>query len=237
MATTLLPPEPPAADERAPRMLAITANLLPPEIVDSRRARKVRRIVLSALAAFVVALGGWYTLTSYQTSVARAELADAQGDVERLSQQQKRFTNLVKTQNESRAIGTQLSTLLANDVRWSRLLSSLQGALPQDVQVGSVTGALTSAANATAGSADSRLPNTSPHKLIGTVTVTGTAASKASVAAYLDALAKASGLANPSLANVTEQDQAYEFTLRLDVTASALSGRYPAESRNDTGGK
>jgi Tfp pilus assembly protein PilN len=239
MATILMPPEPAAPAEQAPRMLTIAVNLLPPEIVGSRRGRQARRRVISALAAFTVLLGAGFGAASYQTSLARSELSSAQSDVERLSRQQKPFGELIGAQNESRAIGTQLSVLLAGDLQWSNLLSSVQAATPQGVQLTELSGALTPANGAGAGngSASSRLPGTSAEKLIGTLTITGTSTGKPAVAAYLDTLATLPGLANPLLVSAAPQNGVFTFVARLDVTGSALGGRFTATNGNGSTGR
>jgi Tfp pilus assembly protein PilN len=231
MATTLVTPDPAAPTTYTPRMLAIAVNLLPPEIVESRQGRRVRRVVLSALAAFTVLLGVWYGLASYQTSSARDEVSGAQGDVERLARLQKPFASLISAQNESRAIGAQLSSLLAGDLQWAHLLSSLREAAPEGVRITTVAGGLSSP-DGGSGAAVSRLPNTSGQKVIGTLTVTGSAPSKAAVAEYLDALAKVPGFANPLLDTVTAPEKTADFSLRLDITNSALGGRYPTTNES-----
>ncbi|MGC9669229.1 PilN domain-containing protein [Planosporangium sp. 12N6] len=233
MTTTLMPPGP--AAEQAARPLAISADLLPPEIVEARRAHRVRRIVLSILVGFTALLAGWYALASYQTAVARDDLRIAQGDVQRLSRQQKDFADLVRTQAESQTVNAQLANLLTGDLRWSRLLEALREQAPAQVRLGSVAGTFTG--DGAAGSAAARPLNASPDKLVGAVTITGTADSKASVAAYLDGLATVPGLANPFVDSVTQQDTRYEFIVRVDITGSfPLSGRYPTRTGDHTGG-
>ncbi|GAA1794542.1 hypothetical protein HC028_22310 [Planosporangium flavigriseum] len=229
MTTTLMPPEPVSSTEPAARMLTISANLLPPEIMESRHARRTRRIVLSAVAAVAILLGGWYGLASHQTSLARGDLGNAQSDVERLVQQQKPYAELIRTQNESRAIDARLAALLANDLRWAQLLSSLRGAAPQGVQLIGVTGGVAPAKAGTAATPQAgtpRLPDTSGQKVVGTLTLNGTAPSKETVAEYIDALAKVQGLGNPMLERVSEEGKAASFTLRVDITGLALGGRY-----------
>lgn len=242
MATTLRPPERAASAERAPRPLPIAANLLPVEIVESRRGRKVKRIVLCALVGFVALLAAWYALASYQTSTARSSLRGVQDDAQRLVAQQHAFDEVVGIQAESRAISTALSFLLANDLQWSRLLSSLQKAAPKDVRLTSVSGALRSSTTTSSGAggngssaAAAQLPGTSGEESIGTLTITGSGNSKATVAAYVDALGKVPGLGNPLLGDATLQNGALQFTVRVDITASALGGRYAA-SGNRSGG-
>jgi Tfp pilus assembly protein PilN len=250
MATTLRPPERAASAERAPRPLLIAANLLPVEIVESRRGRKVKRIVLCALVGFVALLAAWYALASYQTSTARSSLRGVQDDAQRLVAQQHAFDEVVGIQAESRAISTALSFLLADDLQWSRLLSSLQKAAPKDVPLTSVSGALRSSTTTTtttttttssgasgsgSSAAAAQLPGTSGEESIGTLTITGSGNSKATVAAYVDALGKVPGLGNPLLGDATLQNGALQFTVRVDITASALGGRYTA-SGNRSGG-
>jgi len=244
MATTLKPPKPAWSTERMLRILPIAANLLPLEIIDSRRVRKVRRIVLAALVAFVVLLAGWFAQVSYQTSAARRNLTTAEGDAERLLRQQRAFDDVVGTRAESEAIGAQLSSLLATDLRWSRILSSLRRAAPPGVMVTGAFSALTARSNAAApgagsgagsNAAGSQLPSTSGEKSIGTLTITGSGVSKAEVAAYLDALAKVPGLGNPLLSAVTLQNGVLNFTVRLDIASSALGGRYTSASRDGAG--
>jgi Tfp pilus assembly protein PilN len=242
MATTLKPPKPAWPAERALRIPPIAVNLLPLEIIESRRVRKVRRIVVVALVAFVVLLAGWYAQTSYQTSTARSKLRTAEGDAARLQRQQHAFDDVVGTQEESRAIGAQLSNLLANDLQWSRLLSSLRKAAPPGVMITGVFGTLTARSNAAAVGAGgtggpasnsagaSQLPSASGEKSIGTFTITGSGLSKADVAAYVDALAKVPGLGNPLLGDATLQNGELHFTVRLDITKSALGGRYTSAS-------
>jgi hypothetical protein len=224
-----------APAKQASRLLSIAADLLPPEIVGSRRTRKVRRLVLSALAAFAVLLAGWYGTAGYQTSLARDDLYRAQTAADRLSRQQKPFAELLGAQAESRAIGAELSALLAGDLQWSRLLSSVRQAAPAGIQLGSVTGGLDSAT--AGGSATSQLPNTSGQKVVGALTVTGSAPGKAAVAGYIDALAQVPGLASPLLDNVIEQNGAVRFTIRVTITGSALGGRYTTPTGNETKGR
>jgi hypothetical protein len=65
--------------------------------------------------------------------------------------------------------------------------------------------------------------------------VTGSAPSKAVVAACVDALDKIGGLGNPLLDGASVEDGIVQFTVRLEITSSALSGRYQAKSNNEPG--
>jgi hypothetical protein len=227
MTATLAPHEASARPaEQALRIPPIAVNLLPAEIVDARRTRRTRRIVIMALVVFVFALGDWYGLVAYGTATARGHLRAAQDDVRRIERQQQAYSKVVSTQTESKTIDTQLTTLLAEDLRWAKLLSVLRGAAPKGIALTAVSASLAST-NGTAGGAQSvQLPSTTTARSIGTLTLSGTGPSKAVVASYVDILGTLPGLANPILGDATVQDGVLAFTVRLDVTDTALGGRY-----------
>lgn len=215
--------------DRTLRLLPIAADLLPPEIVDARRARKVRRLVLTGLLLFTLLIGAWYAAVRYQTATARESLAIAQSDAQRVLHQQRAFGEVVEVRAESREITTQLAELLATDLRWSRLVGAVQRAAPSGVALTGLSGTVTAGAEAarpSASAAAGQLPNTTGEQPVGTLTVSGTAGSKAAVAAYVDALAKIAGLGNPLVGGVTLEDGVLEFTVQLDITEGALGGRH-----------
>jgi hypothetical protein len=238
MTTILTQPEPVAVGN-PPRMLSIGVNLLPPEIVDSRRGRTVRLIVLVALAGFTVLLAGWYAAVSYQAADARNSLSSAQQDVDRLTKQQGQFGDLVRTQAESSLIEGQLSALFAKDVRWRDLLTSLQPRKETGVRLTGVTADLTAAGNSApkGGSGEANLPSTTRDALVGKLTIVGVGPDKKAVADYVDALGMVKGIGNPLLSDATPRDGRVSFTVRLDITNTALSRRYAAGNSAPAGGK
>jgi Tfp pilus assembly protein PilN len=235
--TTTLPDVPTHATppERPTRYLTIAANLLPPEVALGRQARRARRLVLAALTVFVVMLAGWYGVAVVQTAVADTALQSAEDDVTGLLNQQKKYGELVKVQSESRAIRADLSTLLAEDLQWTRLLIALQAAAPSGIRITGVNGALTSLTGEL-GSGE-RLPSSSTQKNIGRLLITGAGPDKQAVAAYVDALANVPGLANPMLSNATVEGAEVQFNVQLDILASALDGRYTTKQAPKTGGE
>jgi Tfp pilus assembly protein PilN len=228
-ATLTLPvPEQSAAVARALRIPQIAADLLPLEIVDARRDRRVRRMVLAALAAFVAVLAAWYALTNYQTGQARDALTSAEDAGQAVQRQQRAFAEVVSIQAESRVTREQLASLFATDLRWTRLLGAVESAAPDGVVLTGVSTTITQSSAATGGVAAVTLPNTTGDKLVGTVAVSGVALTKPQVAAYLDALGKVKGLGNPILGGATLHDGKLQFNLQLDLTAAALGGRFSA---------
>jgi Tfp pilus assembly protein PilN len=215
------------------RPVLIWADLLPTEVVDARRTRKVRLLVISGLLVFAVVLGGWYAQANAETAIARVDVGDADADVQRLLRQQQVFAEVVDVQAESREIRSQLALLFAQDLPWSTMLGSLQSAAPKGV---AITGAFGSVKapnpGAPAAGPAAGLPSNSAAASIGTLTVTGSTDSKLRIAAYVDILAKLDGLANPQLGDVTLQEGGLQFTIRLDITDAIVGGRFtPARTK------
>lgn len=248
------------------RILPIVANLLPAEVVDARRQRKVRKTTIALLAGFVVLLLGWYGQAWYETSNARDRLARAQDNVQLAMAQQRAFAEIVTAQGESQRITTQLRSLLANDLQWSDLMVSLQAVAPEGVLITGVFGLLivaeptgptggTAGGTAPAATGDSAQaasgtePQATPGAAgdpamgakvsawkTGSLTVTGSAPDELAAAAYVDALGTVVGLANPFLGDAVRQDGTLRFTIRIDIMSSALGGRYATKKANGTGG-
>ncbi|WP_449063126.1 PilN domain-containing protein [Planomonospora algeriensis] len=235
--TDVTPPEQPGqpAQPEAPvqnpfRMLAIRADLLPPEIEIRRRAHLVRRIVLAVLLLIGLLIGAWYGLANLETTSAEADVATAEADLKRTTARQSEFSELVKVRADIETIRTQLTTLLADDLQWSVVFSSVRKAAPENVTVRGVTGRLTGTSEADTGD--------SGEQLVGALTITGSGTDKQAVTDYVTALQKVRGLGNPLLRDAREQEEGgVEFTVNVDITESARGGRYSSTPKTATPAK
>jgi len=227
----------PVSPERASRILLIAANLLPVEIVESRRGRKARRLVLAGLVAFLLLLTGWYGVANYQTSTARSGLVSAEDDVSRLQAQQNTYADVVTAQAGSQKINAALSALLADDLQWSRLLSDIRTAAPSGVSVDGLSGTLNQATGTGGASSTVQLPDASGQTAIGTGTISGTARNKAAVAAYVDALGGVRGLTGALVGSTAEDKGVVTFNVKVDITDAALGGRYTSTAAKGSGVK
>lgn len=212
------------------RIPAVAANLLPSEIIDARRMRKVRRMVIFTIIPFLAMLAGWYVLASVQTSLAERDLAQAEDGVQFLQQQQKKFSEVTRARAESADIGEQLKTLFAGDIAWAELVRPLQSVAPEGIVLTDV-----SALKATSGSAGAQPAGGTVAEPVGLLTVSGRAPSKAVAASYVDALGRVHGLANPLLTSAVNKDGLLQFTVQVDITADAVGGRYTAASDKGSG--
>lgn len=236
MATTLKPLDPATTPQHALRLLPIAAKLLPAEIISARRARVVRSRVIAGLVAVALLLGGYYAFALYQVQEARDSYEAAVAEQAALTAQQKDYNEVVQTQAQSTAISARLKTLLADDLRWARLLTDLRGAAATaGITVTGVSGSLPNAEGGASagGSGQTTLPGASTANVVGTMTITGTGGSKDAVAKYIDELGRNDKFANPYLTSVTAEGRRVQFSAQLDITKQALGGRFTAT----TGGK
>jgi hypothetical protein len=126
---------------------------------------------------------------------------------------------------------------MGNDLDWSALLDTVRDAgTPSGIELDNVNGRLTGADGAETAQSTS-LPGASTVATVGILTLSGSAPDKQAVAAYVDALAKETVVANPYVTTVaTDAKDGVTFSLTADITQSALCGRFTDECK-PAGGK
>src|SRR3954470_16410728 len=110
-------------------------NLLPPEIAESRRARKLQAGMGAAVALAVVAVGAGYVMAHQSASHAKSDLAKAQADTSALQAQVARYAGDQTLRTQLSAEQTMLSTAMAKEVQWSHYLNDLTLRIPDNVWV------------------------------------------------------------------------------------------------------
>jgi Tfp pilus assembly protein PilN len=224
MATTMIPPIAPVTPSTGVRFVPVRASLMPEEVLSSRQLVVVRKRVLAALIVVAVLLIGSYGLSWWQTRSANNDLATAQHQGMQLQSQQTQFGPLVQAQAQITSIQTQLQSLMSRDLQWKALLVAVRATEPNGVGVSAITGSLD-------GATTSGVPLPGSAAGVGTLTLTGTAPDKRTVAAYADQLAKVKGLTAPLISSVQASTRPVTFTISAALTSDAFGGRYtPATS-------
>jgi Tfp pilus assembly protein PilN len=242
MATTMIPPtdvsKPAAPGPR--RVATVRANLLPDEVISARQALVVRRQVLTALGALVVLIVACYGLSWWQTRSARNDLDSIQRRNTTLTDQQNQFRPVVEAQSGALRISTQLHRLMAGDLSWNDLINRIRGAAPSGVTVTDLDGTVsTGTATGTApAAAVPAAPGTAAgtEQPVGTLTLSGSARDKNSVAAFADKLGRVRGLSTPLITSVATTDHQVTFSIDVTITGAALGGRYSATAAPTTTG-
>jgi Tfp pilus assembly protein PilN len=130
----------------------------------------------------------------------------------------------VQAQAQITSIQTQLQSLMSRDLQWKALLVAVRATEPNGVGLSAITGSLD-------GATTSGVPLPGSAAGVGTLTLTGTAPDKRTVAAYADQLAKVKGLTAPLISSVQASTRPVTFTISAALTSDAFGGRYtPATS-------
>lgn len=212
-------------------LLPIAADLLPRQAAATRNGRSGRLVALALVLVAVVGVGAWYLFAAHATSSAQTRLQAAQDRQTSLQAQQRRYADLTTTIATSTALRGQLATLMASDLPWSELLPAL-GGIRGVITFTTVSGTLTDPAAAATG-AGAPVDTGA----IGTLTITGQAADKPTVAAFVDALGATHGLANPFVASVTQGTDGggFTFSVSVDITKD-IRAAAPSRWATTTGG-
>jgi len=231
----LAEPQPTTSHLNPLRQPTISADLLPVEVFVSRRTRRIGRYAGFALVVVTVLLALWYGLEIVRTSAAESDRDDTLQNVQSLKRQQSKFDELVKTQNQAKAINAQLATLMSNDLVWSGLTAAMLRVAPDDVEIKGVSATVPAAGADTSTAKNIIGPPTV--KIIGTLTLTGVGPRKDVIALYVDGLDTVKGLANAFLTSAAEGDDGFEFAVKVDITSAALDNRYkPSASASASAG-
>ncbi|MDR7274628.1 PilN domain-containing protein [Catenuloplanes atrovinosus] len=211
------------------RPLRIAANLLPDEVQSGRRARRTRAVAVTGVGAVVLALAGWYATTVVKAQDAQDELVRAEAQAAAVQQDQREYSELTGVKSELNTAKERLGALMANDSQWQQLIADIRAAAPRDVSIVQL-GAGISNQDLTGQTGETGLPSEVTDKLVGTITLGGTAKDKDQVADFVDNLREVTGLANPLPVTITTSDGSENFTIEIDITQAALGGRFTPEA-------
>lgn len=229
---TALAAPPPATRPRPgdeARVVTVFANLLPDEVVGARRLRRMQRNIVFALAALVVVLIGLYAVSWWQTENARSSLSDENQRTAVLKQHLGQFGPLLAAQAKVASIGTALSSLMQTDLSWRDLINRIDKQAPSGVTVTGVTGSVvnpSTTTSTTGPAAGLALLNDTGKAAIGSLTITGSAHDKRSLAGFVDGLGSVRGITVPLPASVTGGKGNLAYSVEALITVDALGGRF-----------
>ena len=221
MTATVAPLEISAEPGDSLRLLPISVNLLPGEIMSARAGRSARRGAIAVLLLAVLAVGGWYYTASQANDDAAAQLTSAQDATTAALHGQHTYDDLVTTKGNILAKQGEVAQVTAGDVNWSRLYPAVRRILPAGTKLTGLSG--TTAPQTT----DPTVPATTT-PTTGSLVLTGTAPTKPAIALFVERLAHVHGLANPIVTSVSvdNKSNAVDFSINADTTAAALDTRY-----------
>jgi Tfp pilus assembly protein PilN len=211
-------------------------NLLPPEIAEKAKLRKVQIGLGSGVVAAVGVVALMFISASHSVSTAQTSLDQAQSQAASLQSDMTKYNNVTAVYSSASAAQAQLTATMGQEVRYSQLLHDLSLSVPSTVwlktlsytQTPPVATAMgTSSGTATAAGTTAGAVNTAP---IGTVSFTGVGFDHDDLALWLESLAELKAYAAVYFSNSTEAligtRKVVNFSSTANLTPAALSGRY-----------
>jgi Tfp pilus assembly protein PilN len=197
-------------------------NLLPPEIAEQARFRRVQLGLAGGVLAAVGVVALLYVGASSSLNEANTELTAAQATTTQLQAESAKYADVTAVYAQAAAAEAMLTQAMGEEVRYSQFLNDLSLTVPENVWVKNVAFAQAAVPPA--------LGSTVPG--IGTVTFTGVGFKHDDVAVWLESLAKQKGYVDPYFSSSTEAlvgtRKTVNFTSTVTLTPDALSKRYTA---------
>jgi hypothetical protein len=213
----------------------IVANLIPPELLQARRARALRKLMTAVLCLLLVLAGAGTSYAMYRSHEAAQSLAAEQSRTSQLVVEQNRYGDVTRIQGDVAQVRTQLATLMGMDVDAARLIVNVVGQLPAGASVTQLALTIAEPTPTAANNNGAAVLDTSGQPHIGTVTISGEAHTVSDVALFVVRLAGVKGVVSPYPTTNTVNDAGTQFTVQFSINNSLLSHRYDASSTAPAG--
>ena len=230
----------------APQRIGLpSVNLLSASAFEKMAARRLRHRFLAAGFVMLLLVNAAWVAQHLRVVEARKLVAVEQAETDRLTSQTQL---LAPVRAFVDGVAVQLRTVqaaMANEVYFSDVLDGLTEATPEGAEVQSVSVTITAAAAAaaatgTAAPAASACPGPDPFNtrtVVGCVTLSGTATSRAEVGELVIALGRSRLFVEPFINTTTTADSAaVTFAGSVGLSERVFSGRYVEPAGETAGG-
>ncbi|MGX7680785.1 hypothetical protein ACSMXN_18010 [Jatrophihabitans sp. DSM 45814] len=204
----------------------IVANLLPPEVTQARRVRVIRRMVIIVLGGVLVLCLAVYGMAKVGSHSAQSKLSAAQAQTLQLQIEQRKYSGVTAIQGQVSQVQNQVATLLGNDIEFPKLIAGIRAKLPLGMTIDQLGVTLQVSTNASGGTGANAPLDSSGHKHIGTVTLSGTGHRLTDVSTFVDNLATVKGITQPFPTSNRSDDGGTSYNIQITMTDELLSHRY-----------
>ncbi len=197
-------------------------NLLPPELAEQARLRRVQLTLVGSLVVTVGVVGVLYAGATASVADATEGLSSATARGAALQAETRAFADVNEVYAKADTAQAMLVGAMGQEVRFSTFLDDLSKTVPEHVWLKNITFTQLAPVGTVA---------TTPG--IGTATFTGVGFRHDDVATWLETLASQEGFVDPYVSDATAgkigERKTVSFTSTVTLTSNALSGRYAAE--------
>ena len=197
-------------------------NLLPPEIRQQERLRRITFIVVLSGAVALALIGLFYVVQTMRLAGSQDELAAQQATNRLLEQQIAELQPYADLQSQLLAKQELVATVYANEVAWSGVLLDISRIIPDESYLSAFSGQV-AASGTTIGA-----PAEEPTSLIGNMSFQGTADGTETIASWLNRLDQVKGWVNAWVNSAQETaafSRIYTFDSGVDLTSEATTPR------------
>jgi hypothetical protein len=207
----------------------IAADLTPPELINSRQLKTLRRLMAAGLVVLLLLCAGGYYLAAHEKSDAAADLTATQSRTSELEGVGRSYSSVVAIQGSVRQVQAQVAQVMNADVDLVALMVVLESNLPKTmvIQQESISISPAGVVAATGVAAGSSL-DTSGLPRIGTITISGTGQALDDLSDYIDRLQTVPGLVDvlPISNTASTTGSETQFSLTIGLTNVLLSHRF-----------
>jgi Tfp pilus assembly protein PilN len=210
-------------------------NLMPPEIAEAERFRRLQLAMGSAVLLAAVVVGALYVHAKSGISAAQTQVTAAQTQQTALQTKLDSLASVKQTFAEVQGKQALLQQAMGQEIRWSYVLNDLSFRVPGNVWLSGIQ-----ASETVSGLAGGVTVPGSVATDIGTVSFTGHGLRHDDVATWLDSLAKERGFTEPTFASSVEDaigpTSDIDFTTTVNIDTKAYSNRYTPKTTTPKAG-
>lgn len=194
-------------------------NLLPPEVLQSQRWRRLTMLVLALGGLALVVVIGFFLYQNNKLSGVEDEIAAQAATNASIQVQIDEKQQFADLQAEAQSKEELLATAYSGEVSYSSILMDVSRVMPADAYLDDLTSTITAGTAVDAG--------TAPTEIIGTLSGTGQAVSIDTVADLLNRLSQVDGWVNPWVTALvrSEDVNGYTYSVGVDLTQDVETPR------------
>lgn len=203
----------------------IAVDLTPGEIVNTRKVRSLKKVIVAGLGLVLILCLGVTAMTLLDKADAQDSYDAAQATTVDLQTQAAKYADITAMQATVVQVEAEVSTLMASDVDFVNLMARIRTALPLGVTISTETIAL--APPAADPAADPAAPPAAPGTtVIGTVTLVGSGGAIKDLASFVTNLIGLRGVVDVVPTSTSKTEEGIDYSVDLNITDALYTHRF-----------